>query len=101
MLISPLMGPIIGFGFGLALFDFAEIRRALSLAGGGHAAGGAVLRADRAVSPLQSVTSEIAARTRPNLFDLGVAIFSGLAGTYRDDPRPRTERSSASPSPSR
>ena len=27
MLISPLMGPIIGFGFGLALFDSADIRR--------------------------------------------------------------------------
>ena len=34
------------------------------------------------ISPLQTVTTEIAARTRPNLFDLGVAIFSGLAGTY-------------------
>src|SRR6476646_8910490 len=29
MLISPLMGPILGLGFGLALFDFAEIKRAL------------------------------------------------------------------------
>lgn len=82
MLISPLMGPIIGFGFGLALFDFSEIRRAiLSLAIG---AALAVLFCALVVlvSPLQSVTSEIAARTRPNLFDLGVAIFSGLAGTY-------------------
>lgn len=82
MLISPLMGPILGFGFGLALFDFVEIRRAfLSLAIGALLA---VLFCALivVVSPLQSVTSEIAARTRPNLFDLGVAIFSGLAGTY-------------------
>lgn len=82
MLISPLMGPILGFGFGLALFDFAEIRRAfLSLAGGVVLA---VLFCALIVliSPLQAVTSEIAARTRPNLFDLGVAVFSGLAGTY-------------------
>ena len=34
------------------------------------------------LSPLQTVTSEIAARTRPNLFDLLVALFSGLAGSY-------------------
>ena len=33
-------------------------------------------------SPLQEITSEIAARTRPNLFDLGVAVFSALAGAY-------------------
>ena len=34
------------------------------------------------VSPLQNVTGEIAARTRPNLFDLAVALFSALAGAY-------------------
>jgi uncharacterized hydrophobic protein (TIGR00271 family) len=82
MLISPLMGPIIGLGFGLALFDFSEIRRAvLSLVVGVVLA---VLFCALIVllSPLQTVTPEIAARTRPNLFDLGVAIFSGLAGTY-------------------
>ena len=35
MLISPLMDPIIGFGFGLALFDFAQIRRSLLTLGAG------------------------------------------------------------------
>ena len=34
------------------------------------------------LSPLQTVTSEIAARTQPNLFDLGVAFFSAIAGAY-------------------
>ncbi|MGQ3107528.1 MAG: DUF389 domain-containing protein, partial [Niveispirillum sp.] len=34
------------------------------------------------LSPLQTVTAEIAARTRPNFFDLLVALFSGLAGAY-------------------
>ena len=29
MLISPLMSPILGLGFSLALFDFAEMRRSL------------------------------------------------------------------------
>ena len=33
-------------------------------------------------SPIQAVTSEIASRTRPNLFDLFVALFSALAGAY-------------------
>src|SRR5581483_8355282 len=30
MLISPLMNPILGFGFSLATFDFAEARRSLT-----------------------------------------------------------------------
>ena len=82
MLISPLMGPILGFGFGLALFDFVEIRRAVLSLAGGIVLAVLFCALIVLVSPLQAVTSEIAARTRPNLFDLGVAIFSGLAGTY-------------------
>ncbi|MEO8454747.1 MAG: DUF389 domain-containing protein [Sphingomicrobium sp.] len=82
MLISPLMGPIIGLGFALAMFDFDEIRRSgVAIAAG---VGLALLFCAIIVffSPLQTVTSEIASRTRPNLFDLLVALFSGLAGTY-------------------
>lgn len=82
MLISPLMGPIIGLGFALATVDSAEIRRtAYALAGG---MGMAVLFCALIVlfSPLQNVTPEIASRTRPNLFDLIVALFSALAGAY-------------------
>ena len=82
MLISPLMGPIIGFGFGLALFDFDELRDSLIPLAVGSALAVLLCALIVLISPLQAVTSEIAARTRPNLFDLGVAIFSGLAGTY-------------------
>lgn len=82
MLISPLMGPILGIGFGLALFDFAELRRSL----GAFALGSIVAVAFAALivlaSPLQAATSEIMARTRPNLFDLLVALFAALAGTF-------------------
>lgn len=82
MLISPLMSPILGLGFSLALFDFAEMRRSLiALAIG---AGVAVLFTALIVlvSPLKAPTAEILARTRPNLFDLLVALFSALAGTF-------------------
>ncbi|MEO0871726.1 MAG: DUF389 domain-containing protein, partial [Pseudomonadota bacterium] len=34
------------------------------------------------ISPIQTITPEIAARTQPNLFDLFVALFSALAGAY-------------------
>ena len=34
------------------------------------------------LSPLKEPTSEILARTRPNFFDLLIAVFSGVAGAY-------------------
>ncbi len=82
MLVSPLMGPILGLGVGVALFDQAAIRRALVALGLGIAVAVGFTALVVAVSPLQTVTAEIAARTRPNLFDLLVALLSGLAGTY-------------------
>jgi len=82
MLISPLMGPIIGLGFALATADAHQIKRAgIALFGGALFA---ILFCALLVlvSPLQNVTTEIAARTRPNLFDLVIALFSALAGSY-------------------
>lgn len=82
MLLSPLMGPIIGTGFALAIGDIAWLKQA----GRALAIGSliAVLFCAFVVllSPLNTVTPEIAARTRPNLFDLAVAFFSALAGAY-------------------
>jgi len=82
MLISPLMGPIIGLGFALAIFDWREIRRALTALILGSLLAVSMTALIVLASPLQSVIAEILARTRPNLFDLLVAIFSALAGTY-------------------
>ncbi len=82
MLLSPLMGPILGAGFALAEGKFTWLRLcAKALAAGTLFA---VLFCALIVwlSPLQTVTEEIAARTRPNLFDLLVALFSSLAGSY-------------------
>lgn len=82
MLLSPLMMPIIGLGFGIATLDFPEIRRA---------AAALILGATIAVvlsvvlillSPVQTITSEIAGRTQPTLFDLLVALLSAIAGGY-------------------
>ncbi|RYD62391.1 MAG: DUF389 domain-containing protein, partial [Sphingomonadales bacterium] len=82
MLISPLMSPILGFGFSLALFDFAEMRRSLLALIIGSLLAVAFTALIVLVSPLQAATAEIIARTRPNLFDLGVALFAALAGTF-------------------
>lgn len=82
MLISPLMGPIIGLGFALATVDAQHIRRAALALAAGSLVAILFCAALVLVSPIQNVTSEIAARTRPNLFDLIIALFSAMAGTY-------------------
>lgn len=82
MLISPLMGPIVGLGFALATVDSSEIRRSLTALALGALVAVLFTAFIVLLSPLQTVTPEIAARTRPNLFDLMVALFSALAGAY-------------------
>ncbi|MFC3096951.1 DUF389 domain-containing protein [Alteraurantiacibacter palmitatis] len=82
MLIAPLMGPIIGLGFAAASGDYVWLRKCAKAVAVGTLLAVAFTALIVFLSPLQNVTSEIAARTRPNLFDLLVALFSGLAGAY-------------------
>ena len=82
MLIAPLMGPIIGAGFALAIGDYSWLRGSAVALAAGTVLGVALTALIVFVSPLQTVTPEIAARTQPNLFDLAVAVFSALAGAY-------------------
>jgi len=82
MLLSPLMGPIMGLGFALAIGDYHWLKQsARSLA---YGSGIAILLCALIVyvSPIKTITPEIAARTEPTLFDLMVALFSGMAGAY-------------------
>ena len=82
MLIAPLMGPIIGAGFAFAIGDFRWLRGCARALVAGTLIGIALTALIVFVSPLQTVTPEIASRTRPNLFDLAVALFSSMAGAY-------------------
>ena len=82
MLISPLMGPIIELGMGLATFDLRTVREALRTLAAGTALALATALVIVWASPLQEATSEILARTEPTFFDLLVAVFPGLAGAY-------------------
>ncbi|QNE05317.1 DUF389 domain-containing protein [Croceicoccus marinus] len=82
MLLSPLMGPIIGLGFSLATGDFGWLRKSAKALAIGTVISIGFTALIVALSPIQTVTEEIAARTRPNLFDLFVALFSALAGAY-------------------
>ncbi len=82
MLISPLMGPILAAGLSFAASDiYLGVKSFVNLLGSILTA---VLFSAALVwvLPFQSPTSEILARTQPNLLDLGVAVSSGLAGSY-------------------
>ncbi|MCJ2186808.1 DUF389 domain-containing protein [Novosphingobium beihaiensis] len=82
MLVSPLMSPIAAMGFGFASLDGHRIRDAVKVVAIGALIGiltGMVLTW---LSPIRNATPEILARTEPNLLDLAIALFSGLAGGY-------------------
>jgi uncharacterized hydrophobic protein (TIGR00271 family) len=82
MLLSPLMGPIMALGFALAIGDWDWLKQSGRTLLVGSVLAVLLCAALVFPSPIQTITSEIAARTRPNLFDLFVALFSALAGAY-------------------
>jgi uncharacterized hydrophobic protein (TIGR00271 family) len=80
MLISPLMGPILSFGFAFITGDrfiwrksIIKITLSIILIIGAAAV-------TTYLSPLKDITNEIISRTRPNLYDLIIAFLSGIAG---------------------
>lgn len=80
MLISPLMGPILATGFGVATLNFTVVKSGilrLSLQVTIAVLASALYFY---ISPVQAATSELLARTEPNIFDVFIAIFGGLAG---------------------
>ena len=82
MLISPLMGPIMLMGFSLSVLDIDALKKAAVSMVIGVVAAIAMAFLITVMSPITEATPEILARTRPNFFDLMVAVFSGLAGGY-------------------
>ncbi|WP_346238745.1 DUF389 domain-containing protein [Niabella insulamsoli] len=80
MLISPLMGPIIGAGFGLGIFDFILFKRSLRNLGVATIVSLTVSTVYFYLSPFKEAQSELLARTSPNIFDVMIAFFGGLAG---------------------
>ena len=90
MLISPLMGPIIGMGYSMGVYDFNLLKESLrnflimivvSL----------VTSAIFFTLPLISSTqSELLARTQPTTYDILIALFGGLAGMVAQTRKDRT-----------
>jgi uncharacterized hydrophobic protein (TIGR00271 family) len=80
MLISPLMGPIIGMGYGLGTYDFDLVRQSIKNYLFAVVTGLIVSTLYFSISPLNEAHSELLARTTPNIYDVLIAFFGGLAG---------------------
>lgn len=80
MLISPLMGPIIGIGLAVGISDFALLKRSFK-----SFALATIISIITAtiyffLTPLSDAQSELLARTSPNIYDVLIALFGGFAG---------------------
>ena len=80
MLISPLMGPIVGAGFSLAIFDFGLLRKSLKNLIIATVVSLLVATIYFYLSPFKETQSELLARTSPNIYDVLIAFFGGLVG---------------------
>ena len=80
MLISPLMGPIMGAGLGVAVYDFDLVKRSLTNLGIATFISLVVSALYFSLTPLQQTQSELLARTSPTIWDVLIALFGGLAG---------------------
>ena len=83
MLISPLMGPIIGMGLGIGIHDFPLLRKGLKNIGlavlGSIIASGIYFL----ISPQYEGNTQLLARTSPSIYDAFIALFGGAAGILR------------------
>jgi uncharacterized hydrophobic protein (TIGR00271 family) len=80
MLISPLMGPINGMGYGIATYDMPLFRRAIK--NFTFAVGVSLITSALYffITPVSTAHSELLARTSPTIYDVLIAFFGGLAG---------------------
>ena len=80
MLISPLMNPIMGVGYGVGIDDPKLVRRSLSNLAIAAAISLVTSTLYFLLTPLTDAQSELLARTSPTIWDVLIALFGGLAG---------------------
>lgn len=80
MLISPLMGPIVGAGFALGTYDFGLLKKSIKNLVVATVVSLLVSFLYFLLSPFKDADSELLARTAPNIYDVLIAFFGGLVG---------------------
>lgn len=90
MLISPLMGPIMGIGLSLGINDFELMKKSVRNFGFMIAVGILTSTIYFFISPISDAQSELLARTSPTIYDVLIAFFGGLAGIVAQSRQDRT-----------
>lgn len=80
MLISPLMGPIIGVGLSIGISDFSLFKKGIKNLLVAAFISIATSYLYFTITPLHEASSELLARTTPSIWDVFIAFFGGLAG---------------------
>lgn len=80
MLISPLMGPIIGMGLGAGIYDFQLLKRSWHSYITATLFSVATATIYFYITPMAEAQSELLARTSPTIYDVLIALCGGLAG---------------------
>lgn len=80
MLISPLMGPIVGAGFALGTYDFDLFKKSIVNLGIATLISLFFSMLYFWISPIKIDQPEILARTYPSLYDVIIAFFGGVVG---------------------
>lgn len=80
MLISPLMGPIIGMGLAIGIADLSLFRQSMKNYLVSTFISVITAMTYFTISPITEAQSELLARTSPTLYDVLIALFGGAAG---------------------
>lgn len=80
MLISPLMGPIIGMGLSIGINDFELLKRSFKNYVVSTVISVLTATVYFTITPLTEAQSELLARTSPTLYDVLIALCGGAAG---------------------
>lgn len=80
MLVSPLMGPIMGIGFAVANYDMNLLKRSATILFFEVVVALTTSTIYFSLTPITTAGSELLARTSPAIWDVIIAICGGLAG---------------------
>ncbi|MBN1113028.1 MAG: DUF389 domain-containing protein [Bacteroidales bacterium] len=90
MLISPLMGPIVGIGLSIGTSDIQTLVRSLKNLGLAVSISLLTSTLYFLITPLNIVQSELLARIQPTILDVLIAFFGGFAGIIAGSRREKT-----------
>ena len=87
MIIAPLIGPIVGIAYSIAVANRRLLKRSILTLFTGVTLTVAISWLTAVIVQLKTVGPEIIARSNPTLIDLGIALAAGAAGSFANSRR--------------